>query len=49
MPHAEEITRALPDGRLVVVPSATHWLPMERPDDLAPHVRDFLAEHSLAD
>lgn len=49
MPHAEEISRALPDGRLIVVPSATHWLPMEKPDVLAPHVRDFLAEHSLAD
>ena len=49
MPHSEEITRALPDGSLVVVPGATHWLPMERPDALAPHVRDFLAEHSLAD
>ena len=48
MPHAEEISRALPDGRLVVVPRAGHWLPMERPDALAPHIREFLAEHSLA-
>lgn len=40
--HGEAMRRALPDGRLVVVPNATHALPMEHPDVVADLVLDFL-------
>jgi pimeloyl-ACP methyl ester carboxylesterase len=43
--HAEQMNHALPDGTLVVVPDATHGLPMEKPDVLAGLVLDFLARH----
>lgn len=46
--HAEEMSRAFSNGTFVVVPDSNHGLPMEKPDVLAPLVRDFLAEHSLA-
>lgn len=46
--HAEQMSRALPDGSLVVVPGATHGLPMEKPDVLAGLVGDFLAPHRAA-
>lgn len=40
--HAEAMQRALPDGRMEVVPDATHGLPMEKPDVVARLVLDFL-------
>jgi pimeloyl-ACP methyl ester carboxylesterase len=40
--HAEAMRRALPDGRLEVVPDATHGLPMEKPEAVARLVLDFL-------
>jgi pimeloyl-ACP methyl ester carboxylesterase len=40
--HAEAMRRALPDGRLAVVPEATHGLPMEMPDVAGRLVLDFL-------
>ena len=40
--HAEAMRRALPDGRLEVVPDATHGLPMEKPEVVARLVLDFL-------
>jgi pimeloyl-ACP methyl ester carboxylesterase len=46
--HAAEMSEALPNGRLVVVPDATHGLPMEKPDVLALIVGDFLAQHRAA-
>lgn len=49
VPHAEEMRDALPDGSLVVVPDASHGLPMEKPDVLARIVLDFLAEHDAKD
>jgi pimeloyl-ACP methyl ester carboxylesterase len=40
--HAREMQRALPDGRLEVVPDASHGLPMERPEVVSRLVLDFL-------
>ena len=40
--HAEAMQRALPEARLEVVPDATHALPMEKPEVVAPLVLDFL-------
>jgi pimeloyl-ACP methyl ester carboxylesterase len=42
--HAEQISRALPSGHLVVVPNAGHGLPMEKPDVAAHLVLDFLTQ-----
>ncbi|WP_225829961.1 alpha/beta fold hydrolase [Streptomyces sp. NK08204] len=39
---AEEVTRLLPSGRLVVVPGAGHMVPYRRPYELAVLVGDFL-------
>ncbi|HEY2994336.1 MAG TPA: alpha/beta hydrolase [Methylomirabilota bacterium] len=41
---AEEATRLLPRGRLVVVPGAAHTMCFTSPDQLASIVRPFLAE-----
>jgi len=42
-PHvAEEWTRALPDVRLVVLPSAGHVPMFDAPVELAEHIREFL-------
>jgi pimeloyl-ACP methyl ester carboxylesterase len=41
--HAEEMQRALPDSKLLVVPEATHGLPMEKPDVVSHAVFEFLA------
>lgn len=41
--HAREIATAIPHSELVVVPNATHALPMERPDTVGPLVTAFLA------
>ena len=43
-PWAEEVTRLLPDGRLVVVPGAAHIVNYNAPDQLARVVLPFLAE-----
>ncbi|HEX9379301.1 MAG TPA: alpha/beta hydrolase [Gaiellaceae bacterium] len=43
IPHAEEMHRALPQSKLVVVPDATHGMPMEKPDVVSRLVLDFLA------
>jgi pimeloyl-ACP methyl ester carboxylesterase len=40
--HAETYAAEIPDARLVVVDQAAHWLPFERPDELAALTRDFL-------
>jgi len=44
--HAQEMQRALPDGRLEVVPDADHGLPMEKPEIVSRLVLDFLQEAS---
>ena len=43
--HAAEMASAIPKSKLVVVPDATHALPMEKPEIVARAVIDFLAEH----
>ena len=43
IPHAEAMRDALAHARLVVVPDATHGLPMEKPDVVAELVLGFLA------
>ena len=40
--HAHDMQRALPDGRLELVPGATHGLPMEKPEIVSRLVLDFL-------
>ncbi len=44
--HAAAMQRALPDGRLEVVPDATHGLPVEKPDVVARLVLEFLGATS---
>lgn len=39
--HAETYAEELPDARLEVVDGAAHWLPLERPEELASLVREF--------
>jgi pimeloyl-ACP methyl ester carboxylesterase len=39
--HAETYAAELPDARLEVVDDAAHWLPLERPKELAALVRAF--------
>lgn len=41
---AEQLDEALPRSRTVVVPGATHFLPQERPDEVADLVQEFLAD-----
>ena len=41
--HAEEVARTVENGRLAVVPGASHVVPMEKPDLLDRLVLDFLA------
>lgn len=41
--HAEAYVEAIADARLVDVPEAAHMLPLEKPDELAQLVKDFLA------
>jgi 2-hydroxy-6-oxonona-2,4-dienedioate hydrolase len=41
---AEEASRLLPDGRLVVVPNATHTVNFEAPSEFAHVIRAFLNE-----
>jgi pimeloyl-ACP methyl ester carboxylesterase len=41
--HAETYAAEIPNARLVVIDQAAHWLPFERPDELAAITRDFLA------
>ena len=40
--HAQEMQRTLPNGRLEVVPDASHGLPMEKPEVVSRLVLDFL-------
>ena len=40
--HAEAYVAGIPDARLAVVDGAAHWLPFEKPAELAALVRDFL-------
>lgn len=42
--HASTMVDAIPDARLLVIPDATHGLPMERPDLVGKHIVEFLAE-----
>jgi pimeloyl-ACP methyl ester carboxylesterase len=39
--HAETFAAELPDARLEIVEGAAHWLPLERPQELAALVRAF--------
>jgi pimeloyl-ACP methyl ester carboxylesterase len=39
--HAETYAAELPDARLEVVEGAAHWLPLERPKELAAAIRAF--------
>ena len=41
---AEEATRLLPDGRLVIIPHAAHTLNYQKPAELTEAVRSFLSE-----
>ena len=41
---AEEVTRLLPDGRLVIIPNAAHTLNYQKPMELTEAVRVFLRE-----
>lgn len=41
---AEEATRLLPDGRLVIIPNAAHTLNYQKPAELTEAVRSFLSE-----
>jgi len=41
--HAETYAAEIPDARLEVIKDAAHWLPLEKPDDLAALVRGFLS------
>lgn len=43
--HASEMANAIPTSKLVVVPDATHGLPMEKPEVVARAVIDFLEEN----
>lgn len=40
--HARAMADAIPDSELLVVPHATHGLPMEQPDLVAKHIVEFL-------
>jgi len=40
--HAETYGREIPGARLAVIHGAAHWLPFEKPDELAALVRDFV-------
>lgn len=40
--HAETYGREIPGARLEVMDDAAHWLPFEKPDELAALVRDFV-------
>jgi len=44
----EQITRLLPEGRLVTVPGARHGVPYSRPGALAAQVSLFIAQQSAA-
>lgn len=44
--HARDIAAAIPQAEAVVVPNATHALPMEQPDVVANLVLEFNSEHS---
>jgi pimeloyl-ACP methyl ester carboxylesterase len=41
---AEEVTRLLPDGRLVIIPDAAHTLNYQKPVELTEAVRTFLSD-----
>jgi pimeloyl-ACP methyl ester carboxylesterase len=43
--HAADMASAIPTSKVVVVPDATHGLPMEKPEIVARAVIDFLAEN----
>ncbi len=40
--HAEAYAAEIPDARLEVIDGAAHWLPFEKPGELATLVRDFV-------
>jgi NADP-dependent 3-hydroxy acid dehydrogenase YdfG/pimeloyl-ACP methyl ester carboxylesterase len=44
---AEEVTRLLPNARLVVVPGKAHTLNYNAPEDLAREVRRFVQDHQI--
>jgi pimeloyl-ACP methyl ester carboxylesterase len=45
---AEQLAASMPHGELVVVKGATHVVPIERRDEVAAIVRDFLGKHVLS-
>lgn len=42
---AERLADDIPGADLAVVPQASHWLPYDRPDRTARHLRRFLSRH----
>jgi pimeloyl-ACP methyl ester carboxylesterase len=47
--HAVAVFRALPNGRLGIIPGATHAMPLERPDLVNQFILDFMAGGPEAD
>ncbi len=43
----QELADGIPGARLVIVPSAGHLAPMERPAEVAAHIRTFLLEAAI--
>jgi pimeloyl-ACP methyl ester carboxylesterase len=39
--YAETIAAEIPDARLEVIDDAAHWLPFEKPAEVAALVREF--------
>jgi pimeloyl-ACP methyl ester carboxylesterase len=42
--HAETYVAEIPGARLEVIKGAAHWVPFEKPAELAALVRDFLLD-----
>jgi pimeloyl-ACP methyl ester carboxylesterase len=42
--HGQEMARLIPGARFVVIPGASHLVPMEKPDELNRVILDFLRE-----
>ena len=41
---AEQMAAAMPNARVVSIPDAGHWVPLDNPSGFARAVRDFLAD-----
>ena len=42
--HGQEMARLIPGARLVVIPGASHMVPLEKPEELNKIIIDFLSE-----